>query len=404
MILCGFKAFLNEAKTDENNISMILSERLKSVLLQLPKNPIGDELLHLPYNKKKYDISFVDIIEDKDDFFSYIHSHKAKPILDKFKSIKKDQEGINYCWVHNRQKQRISRFITRIFGAKFTQPQIEEFIKNYKAVLKADQVGKYFAVVEGKDVTKYYNGGTYSKESTGQLQRSCMKYDESKKFFTLYDKNPEKMKMLILKEPEGDKIYGRANLWYLDEPVGRIYMDRIYTTYDWQIKLFIDYAIKNDFIYKSKQIYGGSVIPVIDKGKEEKIIMTVNLKKIDHTYYPYVDTLQFYNPQEAILTSDVSKFNKKGWLALVLANGEPYVDNNYDFGMDYLGRIVYHEYLVWSEYDQVYVHRNDAVVLNYRNDYVTPEHEFVKIGSSIYLKNDVEKNEETGEYRVKKNF
>jgi len=401
MILYGFKSFLNESK-DENNLPMIFSHTFKEVLADMPEDPILDELMNIQYDNKKYDISFVDVEEEKDDFVSYTASNKAKQILDKYKSIGKDQEGINYCWVHYRQKQRLSRFITRIFGNKFTQQQIEEFIKNYKVALKGEV--ENFSVIEGKEIIKYYSGRMYSGEATGQLQRSCMRYDDSKIFFSLYEKNPDKMKMLILKDPNEDKIYGRANLWYLDEPAGRIFMDRIYTTYDWQIKLFIDYAIRNDYIYKSKQMYGGSVIPVVNKGKEEKIIMTVNLNKINHEHYPYVDTLQFYNPEEAILTSDVEKFNKTGWLALVMANGEPLVDSNYNFGIDYLGRMVYRDFLIWSEYDNVYVHKNDAVPLKYRDDYVTPEHEFVRLGSKIYLKDDMMKDEETGEYILKKNF
>jgi hypothetical protein len=400
MGLYDYSNFLKEAVKEENLIPIVYSDRFKKTLERVAPSKLRDHLLMLPFGKPQ-DMSYIDMAE-KDDSISFIPSLKAKTILDKFRSIKREQEGINFCWVNNRQEQKISRYINKMFPSQFTPKEVEDFVHDYKVAVKADKSFDLFEIIRGDDVAKFYGGSYYSREATGQLQRSCMRYSESGHIFELYTKNPDKMGMLILKEPDGKRIYGRANLWNLDDPEGRIYMDRIYTTYDWQIKLYIDYAIKNNYIYKSKQIYGGSVIPVINNGKSEKLIMTVKLKKgQDYKYFPYVDTLQFYNEKEHTLTSDVSKFNKKRWVALVLANGEAFDGENGRFGIDYLGRIVYEDYLFWSELDQVHVHRQDAVPLNYRNDYATPEHEFVKIGSEIFLKDDCEELED-GQYKLKK--
>lgn len=398
--------YLREAKEEKDKfIELVLSKRFFDILNSLHKKgePIAGEFISC--NKKdKFDISFIDVT-DKDDFLSYITASKAKQVLDKFKTINREQEGYEFCWINNRQEQRITRVIPRLFGDKFNQKQIEEFVHEFKAALKADHSFDKFEIVEGEDIKKYYSGTNYSEDAAGQLQRSCMKYDQCRSFFELYIKNPTKMKMLVLKQND-EVIYGRANLWFLDEPEGRVYMDRIYTTYDWQIKLFIDYAIKNDYIFKSKQIYGGDVIPVIDKGKKERLIMSVNLKPEKYSKYPYVDTLQFYNPENGNLTSDIEKFHDKDYIALVMANGDYFKEGKSGFGIDNLGRIVLMNFLVWSEMDKVHIHKDNAIELRYRGRgfYVTQDHDFINIYGEIYLKDDVEWNEEEKVWNVKKNI
>jgi len=404
--MLGFKTFINEVKKEENNIELVLSKRFSDILydLTLKGSNLAKEIKELEKSKDKFDISFIDISDKADDMISYITSNKAKPVLDKYKSINKENDGKNICWVTNRQEQKITRFVPRIFGTKFNQKEIEDFLNDYKVAVKGDKSFDNFEMIEGEDVKKYYSGKQYSREANGQLQRSCMKYDEANGFFELYIQNPDKMKMLILKDGK-DKIFGRANLWYLDDPKGKVFMDRIYTTFDWQIKLYIDYANKNNYIYKSKQIYGGDVIPVMINGKKEKLTMTVKIKPGEYKKYPYVDTLQFYNKKEGTLTSDISKFNKDGWVTLCLASGEAFTGGQGDgFNIDYLGRIVYEPLLVWSKHDKVYVHQNDAVSLDYKGDYVTPEHDFVKVDGMICLKEDTIFDEKTGKYILKEKF
>jgi hypothetical protein len=409
MILFDYNNYMFEAtQNTDNYVNLYLSQRFLESLRKMSKeNRIVKKILEMLVDgtsglcSGKFNVSFVDVTE-KDDTISYMLSSKAKVILDKYATIKKEHEGINLCWLGDRQEQKLTRFVNRIFPGDFEHKEIEDFVKEYKTALASDKIMDKFEFLEGTDITKYYYGGNYSREATGHLQRSCMKYDHCEKYFKIYEENPDKMKMLVLKDPTG-KIYGRANIWWLDEPSGKIFMDRIYTTYDWQTKLYIDYAIKNNYIYKSRQIYGGNVIPLISNDKKERMIISVNLKPKKYDLYPYIDTMQFYNPNTGNLTSDVSKFKDENYLTLVLANGG-YYDGDDNFRFDYLGRLVHPQFVRWSKYDQVFVHVNDAVGLGYRDDYVTPDHEFIKIGGTVYLKDDMEKDEETGNYRLKKNF
>jgi hypothetical protein len=396
-----FTNIIKEGINEDKLIPIRYSVRFKSILLKIRDkgNQIASDLLDR--ENFNFDVSFIDVTEN--DTVSYITANKAKQIIDKYKIINREMDAINFCWVNNRQEQKINRFIQRILG-EVNQKQLEDFSNEYKMELRGDKTFENFQIVEGSDIKKYYFEDNYSRESSGQLQHSCMKYTQCQKFFEMYVANPEKMKMLILKEPNSNVIYGRANLWYLDNHKDRIFMDRIYTTYDWQIKLFIDYAIKNDFIFKSKQLYGGSVIPLINKGKKENMILTVKLKAKEYSYYPYVDTLQFYNPKDGTLTSDVEKFHDKEYVTLVMANGGYFLEGKAGFKIDYLGRIVHEAFVYWSKMDNVFVHRNDAVRLRYRDDYVTPEHEFINLEGIIYLKDDMDYDEKEKTYKLKKNI
>jgi len=395
-------------KNEEVFVELVLSKRLIDILIKISSKGsiVAKEIIN-SYNKgHKLEISFIDVT-DNDDFLSYITSFKASHILDKFRSIGREIEGYDFCWINNRQDQRISRLINRLFKNKFDQKQIEEFVNDYKVAFKADHIFDSFELVQGEDIKKYYYEDYSSKNTTGQLQRSCMRYSQCRKFFNILIDNPTKFKMLILKQDD-DFIYGRANIWYLDQPEGAIYMDRIYTTYDWQIKVFIDYAIKNNFIYKSKQIYGGSIIPVIKDGKKEKLVMSVNLKPKSYDYYPYIDTLQFYNPKTGLLTSNIKMFHDKDFITLVTPNGGYFIKGNRGFGIDNLGRIVLEQMLVWSEIDKVHIHRNNAVRLRYKEKtnhcYVTDDHDFINLDGSVYLKSDMEWDDGNKTWKLKKNI
>lgn len=406
MMLVDFNTFLVEnikEKVDKTT-DLYLSHRFIDVLMNIKDNPISKRFLSIIDNSEtgkcdlKADISFLDVT-DKDDFITYTSALKANQVLVKYQSMNKLYDGIKICWITNRQELRLGRLVNRLFKDEFKQKEVTDFVNEFRAEVEKDNFFDKFKLVKGADIKKYYLYKNNSDEANGTLQHSCMKYPESQKYLDFYVENSDVMNMLILTSPDG-KIYGRANVWHLKEPAGRIFMDRIYTTYEWQNKLFIDYAIKNNWIYKSKQIYGGSVIPVIINGKKEKIVMSCDLKALNYKYYPYVDTLQFYNPTTGELTSDVKKFENEGYLTLVLPNGQTYQDNARSYKIDYLGRIVHSNYVRWSNIDNVYIHVEDAIALNYRGEYVTPEHEFVVINGSVCLLEDTE-IDSNGERRLK---
>jgi len=380
------KNYINYILTEQSkNNELILSGKLKNILNSI-KSDISKDVLN--YNNEYNQLSYIDVT-DKKDYISFIQ----------IRNIKSDP------WLSSsRQELRIGKLIKKLFGKKYTLKEIEEFVNQYKALYDFNKYLNYFDIVDGKNITKYYH---YRNQMPGgQLGKSCMK-DSNNFISSFYEPNPDTIKMLILRDFENPElIVGRANLWYLTKPKGRIFMDRIYTNEDYLVNIFIQYAKINNIIYKSRQIYGGSVIPVIDNGNKKKMIMTAYMKKLNYRYYPYIDTLQFYNKKTGEITNDVSKWkltNDNKWIALIHAGGRYLtIDNDDGFKMDYLGRLVHPYFVKYSKIDDCYIHVNDAIYLAYKDDYCTPDRDIVVIDGQNYLKKDVFFDKEKNIYKLKK--
>jgi len=153
-------------------------------------------------------------------------------------------------------------------------------------------------------VDNYVKGG-------GTLNRSCLRKSERNKFINFLSNNPKSCRLLILKNDQ-NQLLGRALVWRL--PDNRIYMDRIYTRFDEDVNLFIDSAKRSGWLYKSKQTYGGDV-PIIDGANDQKTWFRMEIPdfmKKNFSGYPYMDTFQYYDVKNNILTNDESSFTADG--------------------------------------------------------------------------------------------
>lgn len=221
-------------------------------------------------------------------------------------------------WSKNRTNQKADRLINDLFPNKYPlnylrgeRPDVpddrQSFLDMYIATVEENS--KHIYKCEGEKIPYWYNCDNYKTQS-GTLGGSCMS-DPSRasQYLKLYAENPEKVSMLIL-FPEGeiDKIIGRAILWKIDkidevDVTGDIYyMDRIYTVNSSDEELFINYAKRNGYYYKSTQQYGDYPI-VTSSGEKENIRISVFLKPLDYGLYPYVDTLSYYCPEDGEVTN-----------------------------------------------------------------------------------------------------
>lgn len=388
-IVLDYNKFL-ENKSDNDN-TIIMSDNFKEILSRI-KNEISRYILDLDGSDGQ--ITYIDSTGNKESV-SFLLTRNVNNVIKK---------GNDPWKASARQDLKIGRFANKITNSKFPKKEIESFVNQYKASYMYDDFFNRFDVVEGKDVTKYYHCS--NQKSGGNLSKSCMGISETRPYIrSFFESNPQTMKMLILRDKEEPEyIIGRANLWFLTEPKDRIFMDRIYTNEDYLTNIFIQYAIDNNFIYKSRQIYGGSVLPVIDNGVRKKLIMKAFMKPIDYEYYPYVDTLQFYNKKTGEITNDVNMWDitdNDEWIGLLHAGGNYLTkDNDQGFKMDYLGRLVHPYFVKWSKIDNCYIHTSDAVYLAYKNDYCIPERDYVTINGQNYLKEDTYFDGK--EYKVKK--
>jgi len=269
-------------------------------------------------------------------YFDYVQSYKnpwisdASHVIDlhdpQFKS--KDHP----VWTKLRSADtNIARFINSAFPKKYPENvkkdvrdsgvklnDIGSFAMMFKATVEANS--KIIKVVSGKDIPHFYNCENYFKGASGNLNSCMADPDRARTFLKIYEMNPEKVQLMILfPEDERTKIIGRALLWKCDEPDGRYFMDRIYVANDSDQYLFIEYAKSHGYIYKTSQSFGWSMDMIDGKsGERDNMYFTVNVKPYseeegyNYPYYPYVDTLNFYNPETGELTSAGSQIAKNG--------------------------------------------------------------------------------------------
>lgn len=183
-----------------------------------------------------------------------------------------------------------------------TDAQIERFFNNCSGLIKATKPGgdTDFELVSGNDIKKYYNAENYQIHS-GPLGTSCMSIKGESRFFDLYAMNPEKISLLILRNKSTDKIIARALVWKLDD--GRIFMDRVYALNEPNEKLYIQYAIKNEWIYRSNN---KNCVYYFNGEKIDKPKMSVELEKVRFTFYPYLDTFKYLNLDNNTIYNDDS--------------------------------------------------------------------------------------------------
>ena len=218
---------------------------------------------------------------------------------------------------------RFIRAFLKKLGVEYTDKSIEDFVDKYKDVLELKKnYLKRFREVKGEEIKKWYFEGNYEKV-TGNLGGSCMRFEKCQDYFDIYTENPERISMVILMSVEDpEKISGRALLWLDDK--GRKFMDRIYTIKNTDITLFKEYCYKNNYYHKNKQSYDSDYRLVYNRdelnGSENDIQVT--LKKKHYNYYPFMDTMKYYEPTLGIISNrKFSKINMMGFLTLVQTDG-----------------------------------------------------------------------------------
>jgi hypothetical protein len=239
------------------------------------------------------------------------------------------------AFTQNRQPIRIGRGVRSILNSaklSFNDSEIEQFVNKFKSEWdKMNDIFRFFELVDGDDIAMWYNLENYAEPNRGQLGNSCMRYENCQGYFGIYTENPDKCKLLILRDQNSDdKIKGRSLIWFLDSPK-LVFMDRIYTNNDSDIDLFRQYALAKDWYYKE---YNGSSSDTTIVGKSEKMRpneLSVNLKsERDGNYgaYPYLDTLKYFHYTTGLLTTDSSGSGKSRGSVYTLEDTEgSYIEN-----------------------------------------------------------------------------
>lgn len=205
---------------------------------------------------------------------------------------------------------RLFKAILKLAGMEPSDKELEDFVNSYKSTydLEADKL-KQFDIVTGNSIIYWYSDQNYVSGG-GTLNNSCMA-EADEDWLHIYSKNKQ-VSLVILYGDNGfiddgkyraDEIKGRAILWDCEIDGKKVkFMDRIYTTYDSDVDLFKEYAVKNKFWYKTKQSMNSREDVTDGTIKISAPLTICRVDKADPSgCYPYMDTLYFINIEDGVI-------------------------------------------------------------------------------------------------------
>ena len=264
----------------------------------------------------------------------------------------------------NRQTGKPGRIFQKLLKKEFKQYDWEQFVNRFKSTMCCST---NFEVISGSQITYWYNSEHYY-QCAGTLGNSCMKYDECKKFFKLYE---DHAKMLI--STKNGQLTGRAIVWEM--PDGTTLLDRIYTCFDYLENCFIEYAKEHQWWIRANNslLNNGDdqywLSPEDDYATEVSPDFEIH---IDHSYdyFPYVDSFRYFNGKDTLSTHD--KFNIR------LSNTDGSYDGECRWVCDHCGAEFWSDYddetpdgLHYSEWNDEYYCDDCCWWCEYLDDYIS---------------------------------
>ncbi len=187
-------------------------------------------------------------------------------------------------------------------------------------------------LVSGADILYYYHCDNYEEGMT-----SCMSDDHKQKYLELYTANPGVVQLLVLVNPENNKVRGKALIWTLDN--GDKFMDTIYTSNNEYNKYFYTYREDDDNSILRKV---GTHTVTLDVDGE-------------YDYYPYMDTFKYYTPDSGELSTE------DGDLELTLTDGT--AKDTETIYSNILGKFLDAEDAIYSKYYEDYILESESTTL-----------------------------------------
>ncbi len=361
---------------NKNYVNLTATQRLVELLSNI-NHSISYKLVECIRYKINAPVSFLDF-GDMNDSISFIHSTKVWELM--------NEVGDEYkmkAWTSKRSSMKIGKLIKLLFadtypinipkGVNAPKPpvDIESFVNMFKAERDKSKNYEKFEIVKGRDIRFWYNQANYSRfiQEDTTLGKSCLRYEESGKLLEMYVSNPDVVNMLILKD-DVDRLRGRALVWNLTYPEGRIYMERIYTINDFDVEIYKNYAREQGWLFKSRQTYGYNHNIIDGRTNEElnweHFPMRVQLKNRSYKFYPYLDTLSVYNTDTHVLSNEHKLLRKAPHIRLTDSQGR-FIDE-VDYREMVYSRIyndeIPREEAIYAEFDEDWVYQHDAVYVH----------------------------------------
>lgn len=317
-------------KVDPNFLSLIKSIADKG-------DAVGSMLNNLISKDIKTNVNYLKV-SDKNDDMKFVNDTQVKRFIDA------GQDPFDRA-TNSAKVGRTVRQILTTNGISVTDQQIEKFVNLYKNSWDKSfkKTGEGIHLVSGEDIRNWYHHSKYVPGG-GQLNSSCMRYDETQDFLNIYTENPEVCQLVILVD-DRNRLLGRALLWKLVDGINKYgyYLDRIYTRFDSDGEKFADWY--KDFIKATDDDFKAHYIGRTSNCK-------VQLKKWKFKFYPYMDTLAIIDYETGILATYQIEDSKRLQLHIQNTSGEPSVPN-YN----------------WSNFHQKYIPLSESVYISERQDY-----------------------------------
>ena len=377
----------------QKEIPLIFSDRFKALISKI-NHPISRRLLRAESNTENQKNSFIDTDDSGVDKVSFITSTKAAEVvadykgMDKtgdrdiefsrstFTDLKYDQRLRDSMYLKYRSVTSIGKLINKLFPKEFEAggkpgEDIQSFVDKFKSI----RDNKDLEIVEGHNIVKYYNVKKYvdGEDTGGNLGSSCMRDEECGDYIQFYADNSSVVSLLILRDiDKPKKIRGRALVWKLSSPKGRIFMDRIYTVDSYDEEIFKNYAKDKGWLYKFRQNSsdGEYIIDTKDDSKEFMTLTVKDVKNSSTNKYPYVDTVKYYYPDDGILSTDDDMGSEK-WTLEDTGGGYEEDDGIY---VEFYDRSYPENDLTYCEMGDEYRLEDDAVYIDFYGQSATEEY------------------------------
>ena len=275
---------------------------------------------------------------DKNDDMKFVNDTQVKRFIDA------GQDPFDRA-VNSAKIGRTVRQILTANGISVTDPQIEKFVNTYKSAWDKlfKKTGEGIHVVSGEDIRDWYLEDKYVPGG-GQLNNSCMRYEETQPFLNIYTENPDVCQLVILVDDK-NRLLGRALLWKLIGGINKYgyYLDRVYTRYDSDTEKIADWY--KDFIKATDENYKAHFIGRTSGCK-------VQLKNWNFKQYPYMDTLSVIDYETGVLGTYEMQDRSRLQYHIQSTDGEPTVPD--------------HD---WSEHYQRWIPNRESVYINSLGDY-----------------------------------
>lgn len=203
--------------------------------------------------------------------------------------------------VRGKPAKSLKSFLPEQAQKFISDPMWESF--SHRFLLALEESKPILKIVSGKDIVHYYNENNQTTtRHVSPLSNSCMRYPSCGRYLELYEKNPDRVQMLVELDKQ-DRLIARALIWHTDQ--GMTFMDRIYGD-NLSVELFKEFASENGWATKAYNTYSYPNQWIVN-GEQKRRYQTVTLDYTPRHLYPYLDTFMFLDRERGILSNSKSR-------------------------------------------------------------------------------------------------